>query len=674
MSKTPFQSRTERIIATEQVRSKAASAPHSGTLNTLQTQANCDEDNYQGEAYPSSFTKGLQHNDDGILVGKFETFRDEINGPPPKNFSDCRPNAVNYKTKLKSSGKAPAWRGWESPRTGHYHDLEGPDADAVGMAPAPELGTTELSLEMAEVYAMALLRDVRFTDIENGVGKDKKTGISTQDVLQKLTASGLFSLHDRQPTNRRLAARLLDPDDYDVDEPISQSLPGISKTTLFRGSGPGAKKGHFVSQFMLAGNKVEGNEDVRADPRDGYIKYGNQFIDQRGLVFTESIDHMINWQHWLDVQNGADLGSANPLKTQRFISTPRDLATYVRFDALYQAYLNACLIMLGTQFNSSNQKGFQVQPGFPEQGGSARTGFASFGGPHILSLVTEVATRCLKAARRQKFNYHRRGRPERIGGLLSLAAGNPAALGTKSKNALSGMLSHLSEILPLVAQHNKSRISTAPAELLLHKQVNWLAGKCDHNNFLLPMAFAEGSPMHPAYAAGHATVAGGCVTMLKAFFRTLDDNHKPLLWSTTGLDEFVPDDSRTELTDYQSTDQPTIEGELNKLAANISIGRNMAGVHYYSDYYDSLRMGERIAVGILMEQLLTFENLAASSHPPEKVEIVFRSFDGDVITLSSLDPFNPVITQKGRQVRYVDWIGRHVPPNFGRPTTTVPFT
>ena len=36
----------------------------------------------------------------------------------------------------------------------------------------------------------------------------------------------------------------------------------------------------------------------------------------------------------------------------------------------------------------------------------------------------------------------------------------------------------------------------------------------------LPMAFAEGSPMHPAYGAGHATVAGACVTILKAFFDT----------------------------------------------------------------------------------------------------------------------------------------------------------
>ena len=50
----------------------------------------------------------------------------------------------------------------------------------------------------------------------------------------------------------------------------------------------------------------------------------------------------------------------------------------------------------------------------------------------------------------------------------------------------------------------------------------------------------------------------------------------------------------------------TVEGELNKLASNISIGRNWAGVHYFTDYYESVRMGEQIALGILAEQKLTF--------------------------------------------------------------------
>ena len=68
----------------------------------------------------------------------------------------------------------------------------------------------------------------------------------------------------------------------------------------------------------------------------------------------------------------------------------------------------------------------------------------------------------------------------------------------------------------------------------------------------------------------------------------------------------------------------SIQGELDKLAANISIGRNFAGVHYYTDYYESLRMGERVAVGILQEQMLTYR---------EPVSMRFTSFDGDRILI-----------------------------------------
>jgi hypothetical protein len=46
----------------------------------------------------------------------------------------------------------------------------------------------------------------------------------------------------------------------------------------------------------------------------------------------------------------------------------------------------------------------------------------------------------------------------------------------------------------------------------------------------------------------------------------------------------------------------------------------MAGVHYYTDYYESLRLGERIAVSILEEQLSMYG---------EPVSMRFPTFDGD---------------------------------------------
>jgi hypothetical protein len=49
-----------------------------------------------------------------------------------------------------------------------------------------------------------------------------------------------------------------------------------------------------------------------------------------------------------------------------------------------------------------------------------------------------------------------------------------------------------------------------------------------------------------------------------------------------------------------------VGNELNKLASNIALGRNMAGVHYRSDYVDSLKLGEQVAISILEDQRLTY--------------------------------------------------------------------
>jgi hypothetical protein len=65
-------------------------------------------------------------------------------------------------------------------------------------------------------------------------------------------------------------------------------------------------------------------------------------------------------------------------------------------------------------------------------------------------------------------------------------------------------------------------------------------------------------------------------------------------------------DALNDVSGSYPNDVLTIERELNKLAGNISIGRDWAGVHYYTDYYESWRMGEQIALGILEEQKLCY--------------------------------------------------------------------
>ncbi|MEO1401434.1 MAG: vanadium-dependent haloperoxidase [Cyanobacteria bacterium J06635_1] len=531
---------------------------------------NGEELSYRVEGKPShiaNFTKGLPHADNGLLSdpddyqqflraidsGDVQDFRDTPLGPPGQ---DGQPHPT-WKSQI-AQGRAV--RAWESQGAGQTFDLEGPDAQAVTMPPAPVLDSDELISEMLEVYSMALLRDVPFADFDTNEGVGR--------AYERLNAAKWIAAPG-QRLSKAEQSRLRGP---------------FNRQTVFRGITPGDCEGPYLSQFLLIGNTGLGKAQAVAD---GQIQYGSIRVDQRVRVATPYKDYMTTWEAWLDVQNGADLRgleSYSDYPKYRFIATPRDLATYVHYDALYEAYLNACLLLLSM--------GAPFDPGIPFQGSDYRDkqqGFAQFGGPHILSLVTEVATRALKAVRYQKFNVHRRLRPETVGGLLNRFCNGDKAGVEVMGNLVNGFGS---EFLSEIAGHNQQQKDKNGCDR---------GQDADHgygSSFLLPMAFPEGSPMHPAYGAGHGTVAGACVTILKAFFdhgHELDTCYEP-----------AADGSYLQQYDCPMDRKLTVEGELNKLASNISIGRNWAGVHYFSDYIESIRLGEQIALGILEEQKLTY--------------------------------------------------------------------
>ncbi len=553
--------------------------------------SNGDEQRFAVANYAMNFTKGLQHDSStGLIVDKqdFERFRRAID----EGFIDP------FTTEVRASSDK--GRYWEAPTAGVVYELEGPDPQAVTMAPAPALGSSELAYEMAEVYELALLRDEPLAEFRNGTANAAINASVTRLDGLGYASSGFPS------------------------RPRTIEGGSVTAGTLFRGSSPGVGVGPYISQFMLIGNDQPGAPGVD----HGHIQYGALQIDQRVPVATPQ-NYLTEWVDWLRAQNGEELRNNATLfdatTPRRFITFPRDLATYVHDDALYEAYLNACLILLsmGTPFdqgfaNLSGQGNFflnsldlngNLLAGL-ETHPRAAGGFALFGGPHILTLVTEVATRALKAVRYQKFNNHMRLRPEALAGRMHQAAAIEAAfpyIGTP----FSSFASAIGPTITAVQAANAS--GTA----------------------LLPMAFQEGSPMHPSYGAGHATVAGACVTILKAFFDTNsvfvrsggNDLFKLYETSDTPV-QYESDATGATLIASTGGDYLTLEGELNKLAANISIGRNMAGVHYYSDYYDSLRMGEQIALGILEEQALCY--------PTDPFVLSVPTFDGDVVRIGAL--------------------------------------
>ncbi len=665
-------------------------------LNGVLSLANQDQSYLTDQTTATSglstrFTKGLPHDELGNAHGDdYAQMRAAINTDPagnpdltaafafdvplgPEEARNAHGKSANSKsvttflTNLNGQkGQKPEVRAWESPRAGHTYDTQGGDMDAFIMAPAPGVSgvngndqagvnVDELAAEMAEVYALALLRDADFSQISSMNRANLGLGYSCHDVISALLKLPYFKgagFGNEAAAMRRLEGR-------------QNSGGKITSKEIFRGSGPDAKKGPFVSQLMLIGT----GKDVAASAK-GEIGYGTQLISQKNRSYNAGANFMTTWSWWLDVQNGANFKdfvslaeSANP---PRFIGSPRDLSAYVHVDQLYQAYLNAALIMLG-------QKA-EFDRGLPEPGRIGgvvtRDAFATFGGPHVLAALTEVSSRALKAVRRQKFNIHQRCRPEQLAAMITRFASGTHAGWSKQETAVykemhrqlagSGILTWVNALNKDATKHWENAgqrwISAEMSESAIQ----------DEKNYLLPMAFPEGSPMHPSYGAGHATVAGACVTILKAFFELYEGqdlahgNPLPFFEAVKLAPKTKAFESGgNKLTaSSENEEEITLIGELNKLAANISIGRNMAGVHFYSDYFDSVRMGERIAVQMLLDQMPTYG---------EAVTMRLSSFDDDRLTLSAVptttagvfDAQLIVVDKDGRGISAQDWRLRH---------------
>jgi membrane-associated phospholipid phosphatase len=292
---------------------------------------------------------------------------------------------------------------------------------------------------------------------------------------------------------------------------------------------------------------------------------------------------MTDFPTWLAVQRGFSQPGDIIDPTPRYMRSGRDIGQWVHIDVLFQAYFQAFLVIvgLGAPFDDSN----------PYNTNPTQDGFGTFGGPHVAAILCEVGTRALKAVWYQKWFVHRRLRPEVFAARVDRTL------------------------------HHDAGYPVHPSILTSLQTSSRLGGFMPAGNALLPMAFPEGSPLHPAYGAGHATVAGACVTILKAWFK---ESTKLV---DLGVTPMQPADDGLSLVPYTDGDTGdlTIGGELNKIASNVAIGRNIAGVHWRSDATESLKLGEQVAIGILREQIACYNEVFNG--------FSLTKFDGTVVTV-----------------------------------------
>lgn len=488
-------------------------------------------------------------------------------------------------------------------------DLTG-GAIHYSMPPAPRVRSKSTAAEMAELQWMAVLRDLPFAQFPT----DADVGHAVTDLGKQFG----FALAAAEPGGLALG----------VDLPKSATgTLDLRRETLFRCGLVGEDRGPIVSQFFLHD-----------------IAYGAQFIEQKVRPYAKNRDFLTEHDTWLRAQNAArdewahgylgdnDFTSDPTLEEPggpRRISTMRDLARFVNKDALHQAYFNAALLCLswGIPFDAGN----------PYNGYHRQAPFGTFGGPDILTRVSEVASRALEVVWRQKWQVHRRLRPEAYGGLMQMQGiGYPENGGMTMRPYGLPQMAFDSDVAKRLKQ----------------------TGLHGHKNYYLPIAFTAGSPVHPSYGAGHATVAGACVTVLKAWFaektplkQWLHDHPKHAPYAGRPAPEdpvaLAQPDAAGVLVPYTGADADaiTVEGELNKIACNVAMGRSMGGVHWRSDNTRSLRLGEQVAAELLRIESLDY----AEKRYPDGASPTwsFTSFNGDdvlifdgrvVVNGDSIDP------------------------------------
>ena len=339
----------------------------------------------------------------------------------------------------------------------------------------------------------------------------------------------------------------------------------VAPDLLFRGAFPGETIGPYLSQFFITPTF-----------------FGQQPISQQQVTYQQNVDYLTDPSSWALIQNGGSTGLQNQDAPQPCcVHSGRDLSAWTHTDVLYQGYFVAFLVL--------NTIGAPANPGSMYSNSRTQAGFATFGGPHCSGMLGEVAYRALERSWYQKWFVHRRHRPESGGGIVQL-------IKTGQGNSIDGSL-------------NKNVLNSRAVQSSFNK----------YGSYLLSQAFPEGSPTHPSYPTGHGVVAGACITILKFFFDSNFVIPNPL----------VPADDGLSLVPYTGPDrnQITVNGELNKLAHNITFGHGIhAGIHWRSDSDVSMVLGEATAISFLQDQAETFN---------EKFTIRFTKLDGTTATISN---------------------------------------
>lgn len=493
--------------------------------------------------YAAQFSKGLEHDAaTGVLTDNgqrsYVSLVNALTSGSQKTYNSIERAPASLQKLVNPQGSA-------------VFSLEGTDSSLIPIESFPILSSEKAAAQLIENYLLALCRDVFFEDYGTGLRTDADGKGGSLTLMAARVLNDLGSAYTGPRT----------------------SDGTIDTTVLFRGNNKGALVGPYGSQFLYQPLTICA---AKFPPAVGIEKIQEKFLKPQVWPYATGRNFGIAWNDFIDLENGGvpqSYEKSDYSDTPRHIVNGRDLSTIVHWDLPYEAAYNALIVLFANRFPFS--------PSSPYMNGSITNEgpLVTMGYFDAFAMLGAVTSEAAKHAWAHKWRAQRALRPEAFAGLVHLSkvtGSNPYHINNMLFQTHAGI-----DLLALVKEANEIRGAST---------------------YLLSQAYPEASPLHPSYPAGHATIAGACITVIKAIF---DD--KALL--SSHCIPAKPDPvNPAKLVPLQGEGEHhmTVGSELNKLASNIALGRNWAGIHYRIDADNSMKLGEAVAIAFLQDRAACF--------------------------------------------------------------------
>lgn len=351
------------------------------------------------------------------------------------------------------------------------------DSDQALPELATDFGPSETAAEMAALYALALVRDVPFSQLDDphhSVRIDSQTVFTLHELLCELRSMPWFDPHALPVGIAHKAdtcSGVLQDEECHRRSRRWNGDGQLTLATLFRGYTKTSTRGSVQSKFLASGTLAR----AATHP-------ATQICED----MPNQNSPMSAWVTWFENQLGTDFdlplsGAVKPL------ATPRDVAGQVHLTHICQPIFRAALGL--------------IAHGCPMAAGLT--------GPALMAAMAQSASAATKADRQARAKDSSAEQPTLIAARLSVFHNRA---GAKTDGDLAQIHAELSRCAPRLLNwvdrlNRRGGTESAPG-----------ANARFTENLMLPQISLHGVPLRAADSAGLTAIAGACVTVMKAAF------------------------------------------------------------------------------------------------------------------------------------------------------------